>query len=216
MRVVTHDSDVLVPGADLDELLYPRLVAVEGIDALDHDQGVLSIAFLQHPIQRFGAVVVEETNLGRTHRRPRSQERAVEDAGMAQVVEDDRRVLVGQRLDGPHHRLVSGREDQGLFEAVPSRQPLLELDVQRRRCLNTRRAQPAGKLIHRCFGCFFGLRVVGQAEVVVRAEVDDGFTADRRMETPGFESPKIRIDLLSLGVAHPLQLCMRLLGNPAH
>jgi hypothetical protein len=71
------------------------LVAVERIDALDHHQRVLPIALPQHPVERLGAIVIEETNFGRTHRRPCGQERAIENAGVAQVVEDDRRVFVG-------------------------------------------------------------------------------------------------------------------------
>ena len=95
VRVVAHDGDVLVLSTDVDKLLDLGLVAIERIDAFDHHQCVLPIALPQHPIECFGAVVIEETNLGRSHRRPGSQERAIEDAGVTQVVEDDRRVLVG-------------------------------------------------------------------------------------------------------------------------
>jgi hypothetical protein len=52
--------------------------------------------------------------------------------------------------------------------------------------------------------------MVGQAEVVVRAEVDDGLAAYRRVKPARLERPKIGIDLLGLGVAHPLQLSVRL------
>ena len=108
------------------------------------------------------------------------EERAVEDAGVAVRVEDERRVLVGERHDRAEHRLVAGRERQALLEAEPLREALLELDVLGRRRLRTRRAREAARvLVDRALGRLLDLRVVGQAEVVVRAEVDDRLAADR-------------------------------------
>ena len=51
---------------------------------------------------------------------PGGEEGPVEDAGVAVAVEDERRVLVGERGDEAEHRLVAGREDEALLVAEPA------------------------------------------------------------------------------------------------
>src|SRR5690606_3400694 len=149
MRVVTDEDGVLVLLADLDDLLDWRLVTVERVYALDEHHRVLPLAAAEDAVERAGAVVVEEPHLGLTHRGARGEEGAVEDAGVAQVVEDERRVLVGERHDGADHRLVAGGEQQARLELEVVGEPLLELDVRRGRRLHTRRAEPAGEFVER-------------------------------------------------------------------
>jgi hypothetical protein len=86
--------------------------------------------------------VVEEAHLGRDARRPGRDEGAVEDAGVAQVVEHQRGVLVGERGDGAHHGLVARGEERS-SRSRSSGEALLELDVRRGGGLHAAAAEPA-------------------------------------------------------------------------
>ncbi len=140
---VVHDERRVVLLAEVDELAKVCGVPVERVDALAHDEGVLALARLQDALEALGRVVVEEANLGAVLGHAGGEEGAVEDARVAVRVEDERRVLVGQRREGAEHRLVARREREALLEAHPLREALLELDVLARRRLRTRRRQPA-------------------------------------------------------------------------
>ena len=175
---VIEDERRVVAVAELDELAQRRLVAVERVHALAEDERVLALASLEDALEALCRVVIEEANLGAVLGHSGREERAVENAGVAVRVEDERRVLVGESGDRAEHRLVAGGERQALLEPHPFREAVLELDVHRRRGLRSRRRQTARVLVDRALGRLFDLGMGGQPQVVVRAEVDDLLAAD--------------------------------------
>ncbi len=213
---VVEDQERVVLLAELDDLDELRLVAVEGVDPLDQHDGVLALLVLQDALEGARAVVVEEANLGLAGGRARGEERTVEDAGVAEVVEDERRVLVGQAHDGADHRLVAGGEEEALLEAEPVGEALLELHVGGGRRLDARGAEPDREAVDGFLRRLLHLRVVGEAEVVVRAEVDDRLAVDRGVQPARLEGAEVRVDLLVAGLADSGELFVRLFFEPAH
>jgi hypothetical protein len=159
---VVDDQHGLVSVAHLDDGAEGALVAVERVDALDEHQGVLALAVLQHALQRARGVVVEESHLRRPRPGdPRGQEGAVEDAGVREVVEDERGVAVGQRHHRRHHGLVPRGGDQRGFSKPKyfARRSSISTCAVVVACTRARR-EPAGEVVDRALRGLLHLRVV--------------------------------------------------------
>jgi hypothetical protein len=124
-------------------------------------------------------------------------------------IEDERRVLVGKRGNRSQHGLVAGGEREAPFEARPSSQPLFEPDVLACRRLRTGGRKAAGVLFDRALCGLFDARVGGQAEVIVRAEVDHRTSRDAGAQAARIELPEERIQLLVTGLAHAREIGVR-------
>src|SRR5690625_143048 len=170
MRIIADEDGILMRLADFDDLLERGLIAIERVDALDEDHRVLSLAVGEHAVERASAIMIEEAHLGLTEWRTGGHEGPVEDAGVAKIIEDERRIAIGERHDGPDHRLVAGRKDEAGFEAEIRREPLLKGHMLNRRRLDARRAQAAGIALNSLLRGLDHLRMCREPEIVIRAE----------------------------------------------
>src|SRR5690606_4004500 len=110
----------------------------------------------------------------------------------------------------------AGGEDHAALEPEVRREPRFELHVRRGRRLHARARHAAREAVDRLLRCRLDLRVVGEPEVVVAAEVDDRLAGDAGVQAARLEGSEIRVDLLLLGFADAGQLSVRLVVNPAH
>jgi hypothetical protein len=95
----------------------------------------------------------------------------VEDRGVVAGVADDGVAGGEEGGDAAHVGEVAGGEDEGVLGAHPLRELALELEVEGDRAVQEARAGEAGAvLLEGAAGRLHHPRVLGQAEVVVRAE----------------------------------------------
>src|SRR5690606_1807048 len=103
-----------------------------------------------------------------------AEPRAVEDAGVVERVEHGRVVPAEQTREHAEIDLEAGREGEGGFAAHERGEALLEAYVDVERAVEQARAGAAGAVLleGRARG-LLDLGMVGEAEVVVRAEHDE-------------------------------------------
>ena len=164
VRLVDHHPRVVAAG-EVDDALERRDVAVHREHAVGHDQASPPARLAQPPLEVVGVEVVVDERL-------RSRQPApVDDAGVVEGVGEDDVALLRERADHAHVGEVARAEQQAALAALELGQPLLQPAVQRHVPRYEPRGARADPVAHRRVrGCLPHLRVVGEAEVVVRAQ----------------------------------------------
>ena len=99
---------------------------------------------------------------------------AVDDGGVVQRIGDDRVLCPEQRLEQAAIRVEAGGEEDRIVLAEPARDPLLESAVQGLRPADeAHRGHAEAELVERFARRRDDLRMVGEAEIVVGAEVKE-------------------------------------------
>ena len=167
VRVVDHDERVVAVGevADLVEL---GEVAVHREDAVGRDEPVPGIRASREPRLELVHVAV------RVPLPPRLAEPdPVDDRGVVELVGDHRVALVEQRLEHAAVGVEARREQDRVLRPEEGRQPFLQLAVERLRPADEPHGRhPVAPAVEGLVGRRDHLRVVREAEVVVRAEVE--------------------------------------------
>ena len=178
VRVVDHHDGAVLLG-QRGELVHRADVAVHGEDAVGDDELVarLVLDLLQQFLAVGDVLVAEDLDLGA--REPR----AVDDAGVVQLVGEDEVVFAEDGADGAGVGREAALKDDAGLDIFEARDLFFELHVD---------AHGAGDGAHGARAHAEGARggqrgfnelgVVGQAEIVVAGEVDDLFAvvvADR-------------------------------------
>ena len=109
-----------------------------------------------------------------------AQAHAVDDAGVVQRVADHRVLLVEQRLEQAAVRVEAGRIEDRVLGAEEVAEPRLQLLVDALRAADeAHRGHAVAVTVERALRGFAHGGVIGQSEIVVRAQVDDfGAAAD--------------------------------------
>ena len=172
VRVVDHHAHVVAP-RELDDLLERRDVAVHREHAVGHDQRPAVVRVAQAPGQVVDVAVAVDERLGA--REPA----AVDDRRVVELVGEDDLAAARQRGHDAEVGEVAGAEQQRALRALERGEPLLEPPVQRHVARDQPRGARAGAPAHRRVGGRLAHpRVVGQPEVVVRAEQQDGLAVE--------------------------------------
>ena len=99
---------------------------------------------------------------------------AVDDRGVVQRIGDDRVLRPEQRLEHAAIRVEAGGEEDRIVLAEPARDPLLEPPMQRLRSADEAHGSHAeAELVERLARRRDDLRMIGKAEIVVGAEVQE-------------------------------------------
>ena len=184
----------------------------DGVGVVDHHERAVAVGEVADPGEVGDVAVHREDAVGRDHPRvgagrllearlelvevavrvaqPRrlAEPDPVDDRGVVERVGDDGVVGPEQRLEEAAVRVEARAEEDRVLGAEEGRQPLLELLVQRLRAADEpHRGHPEAPALERVTGGLDHGRVVGEAEVVVGAEVEQA--------------------------AHPLHLDVRRLGR---
>ena len=206
VRLVDHQPRAVLR-AQVGDLAERRHVALHREDPVHHHEDAAAVPgrALEHRLELVHPVVAERPDPGARHHH------RVEDRGVVGRVADHGVAGVEQRRDAADVRQVAGREDERVVGAHPVGDLLLELDVQRDRPVEEARAgQRRPVLLERVAGSLLDALVAGQAEVVVRAELDP-LGALHRDDRPrlAFEQPEIRHQVLLAGRAKLLHAVVR-------
>ena len=103
----------------------------------------------------------------------------IHDAGMDQLVQDDDVVLAQQGADGAEGSGVAGGEAEGGLGALEGGERFVQFVMGRQRTADEARSARAGTVAFHGFdGRLFQGRVVGQAKVIVRGEIEQGPAPD--------------------------------------
>ncbi len=178
--VVDHQQVVVLLGDGVD-LIERRHIAVHAEHPVgdDHRPAIAAaLVVFNHPAQVVGVAVRVAQDAGP------GKPAAVDDAGMVELVRVDDVVLADQRRDGPQVGVESGLESDRRLDALELRHAALELEVQAQRAGDRANGGgPDAVLIDGALGGRGQPRVVGQAEVVVRAEVENAFAVHHKPGT---------------------------------
>ena len=116
---------------------------------------------------------------------------SVDDRGVVEAVGNDRVLLIEQRLEHPAIGVETGGEHDRVLLAQVLGDRLLELTMQRLRSADeAHRGHAEAEFVHRAARRRDDVRVVGEAEVIVGAEID-GFARalrGRDMDPPALRS----------------------------
>ena len=119
----------------------------------------------QAPLEVLDVAVAVDDDLGAR------QPAAVDDRGVVELVGEDRVAAAGERADHAEVGEVARAEQHARLAALERRQALLQAPVDRHRARHQPRGARADAPAHRRLGRRLAhARVVGQAEVVVRAQ----------------------------------------------
>ena len=166
--LVDHHHGVVLGGQGVD-LVERGNVAVHREDAVGHDDAVtLGLGGLQAVFQLVHVGVGVAVALGF------AQTYAVDDRGVVERIGNDGVVLVEQRFENAAVGIEAGGVEDGVFRAEEFGDLLLEFLVQVAGTADEadgRHAVAVG--VERLLGGFHQLGVVGQAEIVVGAEIQD-------------------------------------------
>jgi hypothetical protein len=168
VRIVDHDQRAVAIGqiADLPE---PRDDAVHREYAVGDDQAGACIRRFLEPGLELVEVVVGVAQPARL-----AEPDTVDDARVVQCIADDRVVLIDDRLEEPAVGVETRRIEDRVLETGKRAEPGLEFLVHR---LCSADEAHRGHAVAVAIQCpMRGLaqrRVIGQAEIVVRAQVDD-------------------------------------------
>ena len=173
VRLVDHHARV-VALRQLDDALQRRDVAIHGEDAIGHDQRPAALRLAQAPLEVVRVAVVVDERL-------RAREpAAVHDARVVEGVGEDHVALARQRRDHARVRQVAGAEQQAGLGVLEGRQLLLEPPVDRHVARDQpRRARPRAVAHGGLGGRLAHARVIGEAEVVVRAQQQHGLPVEQ-------------------------------------
>ena len=174
MKPVAWQSSTISGGAVLlgqvADLGEGRDVAVHREDAVGDDQAEAAgsrLLELRLEVGHVGVRVDEALRL--------AQADAVDDRGVVELVGDDRVVGSEERLEDAAVRVEAGRVEDRVLHPEEGGDPLLELQVQGLGAADEAHARhPVAPLVERAVGRLQQLRMAGEAEVVVGAEVEDG------------------------------------------
>ncbi len=177
MRVVQdeHGAELL---RELEEVGHVGDVALHAEDAIhdDHHPRLGRATRFQEPTEPGQLSVVEPEGL------PEREPRAVHDARMVQLVQEDAVVPPAQGRDDAQVRLIAGAEDESRLHPRELREPALQLLVEVQIAVQEAAARvgravlPEGRL-----GRLDDLRVVREAQVVVRPDHDLPLAADHHL-----------------------------------
>ena len=182
VRIVHHDERVVLVGEVADRFQIGE-DPVHGEDAVGGNEPDAGAFRLREPGRQIRHVVVgvaQPLRLGQPH--------AVDDAGVIERVADHRVGFVEHRFEQSAVRVEARRIKDGVFRAEEARDPRLQLLVHVLRSADEAdRSHPVTMPIERGLRCLDDARVVGQSQIVVRAEIQDGATAlhadDRSLRT---------------------------------
>ncbi len=165
--VVDEDPGPVLPG-QRDDARQVGDVALHAEDAVDDDElAGPGIERGEQPLEVLHVVVAVLVD-GRER-----QAAGVDDAGVDHAVDEDVVALPGDRGDDAEVGLVARAEGQGGLAVQELGQPLLELLVEVDRAgQEARAAGPDPVAVDRRLGRRLGQGMIGQAEVVVRADHD--------------------------------------------
>ncbi len=125
---------------------------------------------------------------------------------MAEVVQHQRGLDVGQAHDGADHGLVAGGEHERRRKAEELGEALLQLHVSGGGGLRTRAREPHCVLVDGRSGSLLDLGMRGQAQIVVGAELHDRLAGDRGAQTTVLELAEERVNLLFFRLTNARQL----------
>ncbi len=165
MRLVDEQPRAVL-ARELDDLRERREIAVHREDRVGRDQPPpLAAVAAQAPREVLGVEVPVDADA-------RSREpAAVDDRGVVERVGEHGVAGAGERPDRAEVREVAGAEQDAVFAAFESRQALLQAPVDRHRPGHKPRCAGADAPAHRGLRrCLAHARIVGEAEVVVRAQ----------------------------------------------
>ncbi len=182
-------------------------IAVHAEDPIGNDQGALVGAFVFVD----QAVQVVRIGMGVAHDARPGKARPVDDAGVVQLVREDHVFLADQSLDGSQVGGKTGLKADGGFDALEGRQAAFELAVNFHRSgdgAHCRRADPV--LGNDILDGFHHPGVVGQAKIVVRAEIEHAFAVHHQVGALGRTEGADAVEQSSLFQAielllHPIQ-----------
>jgi len=172
VRVVDHQHDAVRRG-NLVDLVQWSDIAVHAEHAVSDCQraAVFTLVLADDPLQ------VSRVGVSEADDRRAGEAAAVDDTGMVELVGEDDILFADQRLDGRQVSAEAGLEGDGSLDALESRQAALQLQVQVHGAGDGAHCAWSGAvLIQRLLGGRHHLRMVGQPEVVVRAEVKHALT----------------------------------------
>ncbi|GAC1524152.1 MAG: hypothetical protein NVS2B6_10530 [Thermoleophilaceae bacterium] len=144
-------------------------VALHREDPVDRDEHASAVGrrSLEHRLELVETVVAKRADLRSRHRD------AVHDRGVISRIADDGVGRRENRAEQSDVCLVAGREDERVVGLHPGGDLALELDVQGDRSVQESRARKRGPVaLKRVRGGLLDPKVLGQAEIVVRAEHD--------------------------------------------
>ncbi len=171
-------------------------VAVHREDAVGDDQRAAAVGVAQSPREVLGVVVAVDERL-------RAREpAAVDDRRVVELVGEDDLAAPGERRDHPEVGQVARAEQQRALHPLERGDPLLEPAVQRHVPRHEPRRARADAPAHRRVGRRLAHpRVVGEAEVVVRAQQEDRLAVEddaRSLRTTHHAHAAIEAELLEL------------------
>jgi hypothetical protein len=162
---LVHEQASVVALRELDEPLERRHVPVHREHPVGHDQGAAPLGLAEAPLQVVHVHVVVNERLRA------AEAAAVDDARVVERVGEDDVPLLGERGHHAHVGEVPGAEEQAVVRALERGQLLLQAAVDGHVAGHQPRGPGAGAVSHRRLrGRLAHARMVGQAEVVVRAE----------------------------------------------
>ena len=132
------------------------------------------------------------------------KQRAIDQAGVVQLVLDDGAVPPQQRGEDAEVGLIAGAEDQRGFLAHVRRQPIFQLLVQIEGAVQKAASRAAGAIaVEGNLGALEDIRMMSQAEIVVRADHDLALAPDHHLGVERF------FDRLKIGVGSALHRIAR-------
>ena len=167
---VVHHHDSAVFFCQLSQLRQRANVAVHGEDAVGDDQlaAGLVLDLVQQLFGVGGVLVAEDLDFGA------GEPRAVDDAGVVQLVGDDEIFFAQQRRHRARIRREARLKDHAGFDIFEARDPLLQLHVDLHGAGDGAHGARTDAVLARGFeGGFAQFGMGRQAQVIVGGDVDD-------------------------------------------
>ena len=168
VRVVHHHHRVILIRQVADPVEFGK-IAVHREDAVGRDQTMpRRCGLLQFRLQIVHVAVAIAKALRL------AEPDAVDDAGMIQLVGDDGVLRIQQRFEEPAVGVEAGAVEDGVFRAEKRAEPFFKLLVKGLRAANKAYAgQTVAPLPQGLPGCLNHRGMIGQAQIIVRAEVQN-------------------------------------------
>jgi len=176
MRLINHEP-CAEPLLELHDLAQRREVAVHAENTLGNDEHIrLRVIFArpgEEPLELPEVVVRKDTD------RRTAQPRAIHEAGVAELIEDDDVLRSDERGNCPERGGIAGGETERGLRALEARKRGFELGVRGLAAADeSGGAGTRAITIERGRGGVAQARIIGKVEVVVRREVDERATID--------------------------------------
>ena len=195
MGLVDHHAGVVGLG-ELDDLQQRGDVAVHREHAVGDDQRAPAARLLEAPGQMLHVGVVVDEGLGP------GEPAAVHQRGVVERVGEHDLALTGERRHDPRVGEIAGAEQHARLPALEVREALLEAAVDGHVPGDQPRRAGARAPAHRSVGRSLAhARVVGQPEVVVRAQQQDRLAVEdhaRALRARDLARPAVQAELLEL------------------